>query len=296
MGVCFMDKNPNELKTPIPHSTSYQDPNLQPANTTRYAEPQTSHISRAPLDFNPEERARIRKLADEVPPDLSKVNIDLPLSCGLTRREIEQMKAAGIDQPSWIKTSEWLGPMKLSHRHQLIAHLAALGMRPREICAAANVSSQWLGVLLQQPAIKERIEVIRSVELRGLGIDKRLEMLAPRAVRTYEDLLEDPRVRDSVKGTVARDILDRRYGKPLQKVEMGGSLIRDLIALAKLEQKESKAIDVTSNTLYQEIPIMDVKEGAEIDQSAPIDEKKKIQQDVLERIDDWFADNFDAEK
>lgn len=167
-----------------------------------------------------------------------QTELDTPLLCGLTRREIEQMKTAGMAKPGFIKWPEWNGPLKLSHRHMYIADLAARGARACDIASHTNMSESRISLILNSPLMQAQIKLVRETQLKALTINEGIDQLSPLAMQTYAEILNDPRIKPSLKKAVAQDVLDRKIGKPQQRLEIGNNLVSDMF---KLLQKQEEA-------------------------------------------------------
>jgi hypothetical protein len=195
-----------------------------------------------------------KKISEKIPmegasPKSLVPDLDLKLSCGLSRREILQMRRAGMAKPDFVTWADWNGPKKLSHRHMLVAHLAALGYGHKDIARATNISPQQVSNLVNSEILKDTIRQVREVEMQGLGVDQKISQLSSQAIRIYEHALYDPGVRIRDKLRVADAVLDRKLGKPQQRVEIQGSLIGEFYAmLKKLDSSSSASSVVSSNS------------------------------------------------
>jgi hypothetical protein len=230
------------------------------------------------------------------------MDLDEKLSCGLTRRQIIQMRRAGMEKPDFVSWAEWQGPKQLSHRHMLVAHLAALGYGTKDIARATNFTPVRVGQLLSTDIIKDAVRQIREIELQGLGIDQKINQLSSQAMRIYETALFDPGVKMRDKLRVADQVLDRKLGKPQQRVEIKTSLIGDFYQLLKqMDQKkvtdaviEGEMGDPADALLPDEI-----HEGLEdtepAPEPAPIEELMAPQESVSAQ-QAWIDANFSQEK
>lgn len=170
---------------------------------------------------------------------LKQIDPNEELQCGLTRTEIEKMKSAGIDKPSFIPWPEWLGPKKISQRQMFICYLAAMGRRPKEIAEQTGMTNARLSLLLNSEAIKDQIQLIREVEFAGLGVQQQLDQLTPQAVRIANRLMKSENTPDNLKWQVAQNVLDRKLGKPQQTVNVNNTLLTDIFQLMTDEAKAS---------------------------------------------------------
>lgn len=160
--------------------------------------------------------------------EILEIDLDKPLRCGLSRREIAQMRAAGMKKPSFVPWPEWLGPQRLTHRQIFLCYLAASGRSNNEIADLARMSPARVSLLLSSEACREQVQLIREVEFSGLGVPSHLDRLSPIAARAVEKLLVSEDTSDNLRFRVADKILDRKVGKPLHRVEVGGTLVSDL--------------------------------------------------------------------
>jgi hypothetical protein len=178
-----------------------------------------------------------------------EISLDKQLKCGLTRREIAQMKKAGMEKPSFVPWPEWLGPKKLSARQMFICYLAAMGRTAREISEEIGMTDARLSLLLNSEALKEQIQLIRDVEFAGLGIQQQIDQLAPQALRVAERMLKSDNVPDSLKWRIADKVIDRKLGRIPQQINIGGTLLTDVYRLMQesnkvMENRDSKVIDL----------------------------------------------------
>lgn len=160
--------------------------------------------------------------------EILEIDLDKPLRCGLSRREIAQMRGAGMKKPSFVPWPEWLGPQRLTHRQIFLCYLAASGRSNNEIADLARMSPARVSLLLSSEACREQVQLIREVEFSGLGVPSHLDRLSPIAARAVEKLLVSEDTSDNLRFRVADKILDRKVGKPLHRVEVGGTLVSDL--------------------------------------------------------------------
>lgn len=173
---------------------------------------------------------------NDLPVKQNSITIDTPLPSGLSRREIEQLKAAGLEKPEFISWPEWLGPKKLSHRQQFICHLAALGYKPREIAKLTGMTESRLSIVLNSPLACEEIQLIRDKTFRSSTYEQNLNRMSTQALRVQEEILFSPDERSALKLRAADSVLDRKFGKAKQSIEVHGSLLRDFYELLQGEK------------------------------------------------------------
>jgi hypothetical protein len=222
-------------------------------------------------------------MKDFRPMRMEEASIDDKLSCGFSIREIHQMKKAGMEKPDVITWADWQGPLKMNHRHMLVAHLSALGYQVKDVAKVTHFSESRIKTMLQSNHFQNQIKLIREVELQGVGARQKMKQLSSQAARVYEDILYDPKQKMSIRQKTAQDVLDRDMGKPLQKIENTGSIIKDFYHLLKAQQQIviRETIDVTQSLDSTET------EGEIVEQQP---EKKKEEKPVID-ADAWFARN-----
>lgn len=158
-----------------------------------------------------------------------ELDLDTQLRCGLTRREIFEMKSLGMQKPQSVPWSEWNGPKKLSTRQMFICYLAASGMNAREIAAQTGMKDSRLSLLLNSEALKDKIALIRDVQFRGLAASQQMDQLAPQAARIYQRIMTDDFAPQRLKYAAAKDVMDRKLGKPISRMELnGGSMFTEM--------------------------------------------------------------------
>ncbi len=209
----------------------------------------------------------------------SDKGLDDKLACGLSIREIKQMRHAGMDKPDIVTWNEWNSLEKFNHRHMLVCHLAALGYKDKDIAKATHFDLATIQRYLPMPTFQQQIKVIREVEMQGLGAQAHIKKLAAPAARLYEEILYDPAVKMSIRQKTAQDVLDRDMGKPLQKIENTGSLIKDLYGMLKLQNElTQKPATVDFAQPHPDILV----------ESKPVEEKPEP---VIIDADKWFKDS-----
>lgn len=180
---------------------------------------------------------------EQLPPKPKKyeeLELDDKLSCGLSKREIIQMKHAGMGKPDFVTWSDWNGPTQLSHRHMLIAHLLALGYSHKDIARATNIGQGRLSTISGSEIMKNAVKQIREIELQGMGVEQKLGQLTSQAMRIYEAALFNPEISIKYKLQAADSVLDRKLGRPQQRVEVGGSLLGEFFNLLKKVDSDGK--------------------------------------------------------
>lgn len=226
----------------------------------------------------------VREALKEYKPPEAIASIDEVLPCGFSIKQIHQMKQAGMEKPNVIPWADWQGPLKMNHRHMLVCHLAALGYQPKDIAKVTHFSESRIRNMLLSQQFQSQIKLIREVEMHGVGARQKMKQLTNQAARVYEEILHDPKTKMSIRQKTAQDVLDRDMGKPLQKIENTGSILKDFYHLLKMQQQQQNqsAIEVGRSLDSTESP-------AEIVASEAPEEQKE--EKPLIDADSWFERN-----
>lgn len=136
----------------------------------------------------------------------------------------------------------------LNPRHRRLAQLAAMGKKNIEIAATLGYSESRVSVLLNNSLIQAEI---RRIEDRAFedDIGPRLRSLAEPAMNVLVECLLDRtgRYKENQKTDVARWLIEKLDGKPMQKHEVGEnmlSVLMDRLDMIKATQGRD-ALDVT---------------------------------------------------
>lgn len=148
------------------------------------------------------------------------------------------------DRDPEIPRDEWFAPKKLSHRHRFIAHLAALGHTGVEIAERTGMTQVRISSLLRTAIVSAEVERVRNV-IFSRDPDEAMRTMIPKALRVVDEVLTNPQEKASTRVDAAFRLFDRTHGKAVQRVEHGGSLIRELFRRLDAVD-ETKIIDVTS--------------------------------------------------
>lgn len=219
-------------------------------------------------------------------------SLDQPGPSGLSRREIEQLKAAGLEKPEFISWPEWLGPKKLSHRQQFICHLAALGYKPREIAKLTGMTESRLSIVLNSPIACEEIQLIRDKTFRSSTYEQNLNRMSAQALRVQEEILFSPNERSALKLRAADSVLDRKFGKAKQSIEVHGSLLRDFYELLQGEKpSEPKEIPIDAEwSLAQSPNVPPAQQNVSTKDQLPAQTTEDILSDDL--FESWSKENL----
>ena len=145
-----------------------------------------------------------------------------------TQEEIESLKAAGFDKPEDCSWGNWVGLKKLRHTHDLICHMAAQGATAREICENLGYTDARMSIILNSPKVKARIKELQD-QFWGGNAEKKFKNLLGDAITTIEEVMTNVQEKGATRIAAAGMILDRAIGKPLQQVEVRGSLLAEVM-------------------------------------------------------------------
>jgi hypothetical protein len=215
------------------------------------------------------------------------------LPCGVSKKEIDQMKEAGISKPDFIPWAEWNGPKKLSHRHMLIAQFLAAGWRQKDICEKMQITQSRLSMIANSELMKQEVKRVREVQFHASGLQQTLDTLAPAAVQVLGDLVTDPKARGAHKLKAAQEILDRTKGKPLQQVEHSGSLVKDMFQYITMQDQKEKEIQQPKPLPVVEVDSVPI-ETTESPETSPSPENTPTNEAAPIVPDDtnWFEENI----
>lgn len=121
---------------------------------------------------------------------------------------------------------KYLGP-----QHEVLARLFAAGMSVAEVSRAMGRYSQVrLSTIRLSPRFIVRVQQIQR-EMFGEGVQGRFARIGVRAVDIAEDLLHPTsNAGMELKFKVAKDMMDRAYGKAKETVEVKSNTVTDLFA------------------------------------------------------------------
>ena len=95
----------------------------------------------------------------------------------------------------------------------LAAEMIARGRTDKDVAATLRVSPATVGRWRHQ-----YIAYMEQQSLIQVTIEDMLSPLVPKAIRTMSEILDDPNTDPSTRQRTAADILDRKGGKPTQKI------------------------------------------------------------------------------
>lgn len=146
---------------------------------------------------------------------------------GYTSADIIKLRKDGRPKPPEITWAEWNAPFKLNDNHEIMAHMAAAGKRPKDIADELGYSYQRVALLLNGERMKFRVKELQY-QLFGKNQQRRFETLAAKAIDSLEEVVSDAKEKGTTRVMAAKEILDRAYGKPKQTIEHRDSKISSL--------------------------------------------------------------------
>ncbi|HUR99859.1 MAG TPA: hypothetical protein VMZ26_17480 [Pyrinomonadaceae bacterium] len=146
--------------------------------------------------------------------------------------EVEELEREIAATPlSELRRSAWETrlPRKLSHKHKYLIQLFALGFKMKEIVAKTGYSQPWLSELSKHPDFVREIDKVRK-ETFGESLENYLRAGVSDAAKVVVETIRDEQAKRELRVDAAFRLMDRTHGKPAQKVEHTGSLLKDLFA------------------------------------------------------------------
>lgn len=198
----------------------------------------------------------------------SESDADKPYPCGLSRRQIVQMKHTGMPKPDFVSWPEWNGPKKINHRLRLVAELAARGYDQKEIRAVTEFSQSYLSMALNSPTVQTEIKLIREIEFQGLGVSDNIDRLASAAIKTIDNILNDSSAKQTTKLRAAQDILDRKLGRAKQQIEVKGNIVGEFYKL--LQQHSNQMVPIESKGKTIDSKTSDDSTIVEVEEIVPV--------------------------
>lgn len=116
---------------------------------------------------------------------------------------------------------------KLSYQHMWIAHLFALGLRNNEVVIRSGFTDAWVSTLKADPLMETMIEQERQ-RLYANDPEATLRLSLPKALRAYDEILDDPQASAKLRLSAANSVWDRTMGKPIQRLETADTTVSDL--------------------------------------------------------------------
>ena len=241
-----------------------------------------------PEDPPPEEKPEPQPL----PPDVEGVGFSKHGKRLLDPDTVKRMKDAGIPRPPEVSSLSWDQLQSLSvGRHHTIAYMAACGATQKDIADAVGMEPGSICKIVNSEKMKFEIERLQH-KLFGVDAQARFRNLMPKAINTIESIMDDKRVKDSIRLSAAINLVDRAVGKPAQHLEVGGSLIRQLFE--KLDEKH-KVIDTEPVQSHSESDMEKIIEecdlGANPNEVERRDQEGNPNFDEDDTIEQWVGEN-----
>lgn len=106
--------------------------------------------------------------------------------------------------------------------HRIALEMAANGYTAVEIAARLGCTPTAVQDILRQPQYqKTQVELIRKASSADQEVLELVKSSVVTAVKTLATIVEDSKARSSDRIAAARELLDRRYGKPNQPTNRG---------------------------------------------------------------------------
>lgn len=205
---------------------------------------------------------------------------------------VKQLKEMGVPKPPNVDSESWsqLQEVKVGV-HTAVAHMAASGVRPKEIAVSLGLAESTVRGYLKSEKMKLEVKTLQH-RMFGRDPSGRFRNLVNDATTVLEDTMRDETVKPSVRIMAADKVLDRALGKPKQHLAVEStSLIRRIYE--NLGGGKDEVIDVES------------QESREVREIGPTNADNP---NTVEKIDhsenpnlstkwsDWANKNLNAEK
>ena len=131
--------------------------------------------------------------------------------------------------------------------HRLMLMMKIRGASNRELAEATGYTESWVSQIVRQPWAKK----FMAETLHQAGSDGVSEMLKGAAldsVLTLIELRDDTESPKAVRRQSAVDLLDRHFGKPLQRVESTSDVLMDVTSVSAIDN-ELAELDRQEKTL-----------------------------------------------
>lgn len=107
---------------------------------------------------------------------------------------------------------------KESPQHRIILYLKAQGKTNAEIAQATGYTAVWVSQICRQPFFrKQLVEMCNELGTRAVEAVLKGEML--NCVQTLIEVRDDPNQKGPTRVAAVNSLMDRYYGKPVQRVE-----------------------------------------------------------------------------
>lgn len=110
-----------------------------------------------------------------------------------------------------------------------VIHMAALGIPNGVIAKSIGVPSRRVSTWMRSSSIQREVE---KAQLQHFERDNEsmFKRLVPTAVQTMFDLLVSAKTKDSVRTEIAKYMVDRAHGKPVERIESKTDLVGEVFA------------------------------------------------------------------
>lgn len=149
--------------------------------------------------------------------------------------------------------------------YKAVAHLwATSGATHEQIALMMGREIKEIEQILSLDRIKDLVSNIRK-KAAGRDHERRFRELLPDAIQVTEVVMNDKSVKPGTRLSAAFGVMDRALGKPNQKIEVGGSTLRQF--LDRLDQIERKSLE--DAIVVSPKDINNVEEGEIVEQVDP---------------------------
>lgn len=201
-----------------------------------------------------------------------------------------EMKKAGMDKPPNISWTQWNAPRRLTHRHMVIAHMAAMGATNKQICEELNISPSRMSIILKSTRIQEKINELLSNSSEK-SMKARLDRIVPQAIDVTEKILNDETEASKLRSDIAFKFMERAWGKPAQKVDVQDTTLEKLFdRLDRIErQKEIEVSQVKRSELEH------IEDAEVVVKKAVVEPELETEEDLFNFVTKWGEDNLDGQ-
>lgn len=213
---------------------------------------------------------------------------------------IQALRKAGYPKPEGVTWGQWVGPKKLSHRHELVCMKAALGSTASDIAREFGYTDGRMSIILNTPRVKAAVANLRE-RFFGANIEARFKGIVPKAVTLLEAVIDSPSEKTSNRLDAAKEVLNRSLGKSKETVEIKTSSVRDVFVYldqmrtaqqGQLASPSEARFSSGENSVAKTPGDLQTKNGipATIDGELLSEETKTVRAG----IDDWIGTNVPA--
>lgn len=175
---------------------------------------------------------------------------------------------------------------ELTDSHRLIGYWAAHGWDAKEIAKELNYAEKTVKSILKT---KEVQFFVKKVKHKIYGEDPALHIkeCAKRGIDIADGIMMDKKNKPQVRQDVAFKFMDRAWGKPEAKVDLGEGTVRKLLSLIQNPSQTSQPSQNPIDT--KDVTPKDIEDAqySEISEEAPQDAPKET-----DSVDDWISKNI----